>query len=286
MTLQRMQTHDREFSTPQAPEDWDRAQRLCEYSGNPYGNSAQIEFLHRAQLAPSNSLSATSEFVGPDGAVPLPPGCRPGRTADTSLGEEMLRQMARQLLGPLADVVWPDAEQARESSCSAQAASPVSTLGTSAYKVTRSRGAGVMACNRKTTFGVGNHEYFWDNRVGESCGWGQNSGAEKGPSVDPCIDLPGSEGVEQEIMDYCDDHDDASWTSWRPFTNDCHTLADNAQRAAGLEPVDLPRFGAPGRYWEDGAWRSMDPLERLRQDSDGGSGIGHEGGSEDEGAGL
>lgn len=249
---------------------------------NPYGNQAQAELLHRERSSKPNMLLGQGEFVGTDGTVPLPPGCRSERPAEKSIGEKILRQMARQSLGPIADVIWPTDAQAPGLDCTDPSPGTLKGLGAPAKKGSDAGEPGIMVCNRPTDFGVGNHEYLWDKRLRESCGWGPNSRTERGPSVDPCVDIPGSAGVEQPIMDSCKEHEDD--ILWIPGVRDCHSLADQAQKAAGLEPVDLPRFGDPDRFWssQNGEWRPMNPIRRLgrglERPSIRGGGLGGEAG--------
>lgn len=108
----------------------------------------------------------------------------------------------------------------------------------------------IWVCIRKTACLIGNHKYLYDDRAGanpRSCGR---------PAPDPqrdlppgsegtaCVPVPGSEGHEQEIMDYCRDH--ANDGMYFPLVNDCHDAADAACRAAGLTPPQLRRTGPVG----------------------------------------
>ena len=279
MAMQRVQLSDVEPSDQQSTGEWVCAQALYAGRGNPYGNAAQADMMGLAQSQECRPLYATGETVEPDWTVPLPPGCVPEKPAETSVEEKLLRHL---VLGPLADVVWPNVAQAPGLDCSPPPPGTLKKLGAPAVKASGTGEPGVMVCNRKTDFGLGNHEYYWDKRTGESCGWGPNSRTEKGPSGDPCIDVPGSEGKEQRIMEHCQEHEN-DWL-WIPTVRDCHSLADQAQKSAGLKPIDLPRFGDPDRYWSDetGEWLPMNPVRRmgrhLEKLAERGDGLGGEAG--------
>lgn len=128
---------------------------------------------------------------------------------------------------------------------------------------------GILTCNRKTDFKVGNHQYFYDPQLNTSCGYGDLFGKEKGPSIDDCTLIPGSQGREEEIMNKCEElakserfSNDLKWFGgYLPGVdeNDCHELADQVMRTVeGITPVDVPRFGEPGRFLNNnGDWEKM-----------------------------
>jgi RHS repeat-associated protein len=139
---------------------------------------------------------------------------------------------------------------------------------------TDSLGLKLWYCTRKTdkgppTFGMGRHGYIWDDRPGvddkdrecgqEACSGlapckGTGSGGQ-GPTPDgkwdgsigdngrwsngtfECAQIPGSEGKEPDVMDYCNQH--INHRPWLPPLWDCHTGARHCLRHFDL---DLPPF--------------------------------------------
>ena len=108
-------------------------------------------------------------------------------------------------------------------------------------------GLAIWICNRKTTFGVGNHAYLWNDNNSSCCGRGSASHCrEKGPKGgDSCRKVEGSDGKEAQIMLCCSDIADAG--PWIPPVNDCHTSADDCLKSAGLKNPGAPggRIGPP-----------------------------------------
>ena len=125
-------------------------------------------------------------------------------------------------------------------------------------------GLAVWFCSRKTTIGIFNHGYLWDDRPTTrpdeaSCGQGNNSGHEMGPQRpglppgwgDQCTRVPGSDNQEDSIMRCCGAERTRGF--WWPFTNDCHAVAGRClERVLGQNP------GAPGG-------RVGDPCDRCRR---------------------
>jgi RHS repeat-associated protein len=123
-------------------------------------------------------------------------------------------------------------------------------------------GLAVWVCSRTTTWGFGNHAYFWDDRDGllpdrRSCGRGP-SGPELGPAGagsglpaglgDQCRVIPGSGGREDELMGCCRterEHDHVTGL-WIPFAQDCGTMLRDCTEKLSLinPPLEFP--GMPG----------------------------------------
>jgi RHS repeat-associated protein len=108
-------------------------------------------------------------------------------------------------------------------------------------------GLEILVCNRKVNgfpF-VGNHAYPWDttNNTSEGMRGSSGSGAnanEVGPQGgDSCNEVEGSEGMEDEIMDFMRQNQNNG--VWFPGVNDCHSAVSDAVQHSGLE---YP--GAPG----------------------------------------
>ncbi len=128
-------------------------------------------------------------------------------------------------------------------------------------------GLAVWFCNRKTTIGIFNHGYLWDDRSTTrpdeaSCGQGDNSGHEMGPQRpglppgwgDQCTRIPGSDNREDPIMRCCQGERTRGF--WWPFGNDCHAVAGRCvERVLGNSP------GAPGGR----AGTPCDPCNRPPQ---------------------
>jgi RHS repeat-associated protein len=113
-------------------------------------------------------------------------------------------------------------------------------------------GLSVWICNREVQGfpGTGNHAYVWNDKTGKACsmrgssGFGLPSESELGPTRpgvkgDSCVELPGSPGKEDEIMNCC--RASANSGVWFPWVNDCHNAADKCIRKSGLSNP-----GAPG----------------------------------------
>lgn len=64
-----------------------------------------------------------------------------------------------------------------------------------------------------------------------------------GPEGDACVKVPDSEGKEDEVMDFMEEH--ANDGTWVPYVNDCHNAVADALDAAGLPETPSPngRFG-------------------------------------------
>ena len=58
-----------------------------------------------------------------------------------------------------------------------------------------------------------------------------------------CVKVPESEGKEDEVMDFLEEH--ANDVVWVPRVNDCHNAV-----ADGLDTAGLPKTPSPnGRFW-------------------------------------
>lgn len=108
-------------------------------------------------------------------------------------------------------------------------------------------GLAIWVCNRKTSFGVGNHAYLWDDRNNTCCGMGSTKSCkEKGPNGgDSCRKVAGSDGHEDKVMKCCKDTADKG--IWVPPVNDCHEAADDCLKGSGLGNPGAPggRLGKP-----------------------------------------
>jgi RHS repeat-associated protein len=113
-------------------------------------------------------------------------------------------------------------------------------------------GLSVWICNREVQGfpGTGNHAYVWNDKTGKACsmrgssGFGLPSERELGPTRpgvkgDSCVEVPGSPGKEDDIMNCC--RASANSGVWFPWVNDCHNAADKCIRKSGLKNP-----GAPG----------------------------------------
>jgi RHS repeat-associated protein len=111
------------------------------------------------------------------------------------------------------------------------------------------KGLAIWICSRSAKGMPGNHTYIWDDRgSGRSCGMEQFFGhgddpfkPERGPNGgDSCRKVPGSDGVEDNVMNCCRDSNKSG--GWVPFINDCLTVANRCidRFLPGANP------GAPG----------------------------------------
>ena len=107
--------------------------------------------------------------------------------------------------------------------------------------------------------GIGNHVYLVDTRTNQNCGRGDNSGKENPLSLGTsCIDVPDSDGHEDEIMSCCKaKHDKPGQFMF--FKNDCHTLVKECVKKAGIPVPTIPggRWGnrCPGADCRWGPWK-------------------------------
>jgi RHS repeat-associated protein len=120
--------------------------------------------------------------------------------------------------------------------------------GNSPVRRTDPRGLAIWICSRAVNGFpiIGNHSYLWNDKTGKSCGkqgafgFGPMSEGEKGPSNgDSCTKVPGSDGVEDNVMNCC--RRMANDGPWLPIINDCQSLAGMCIARAGLQWQ-----GAPG----------------------------------------
>lgn len=113
-------------------------------------------------------------------------------------------------------------------------------------------GLAVLVCSRKTTWGYGNHAYFYDDRDGvqpgtRTCGLG-GFGQELGPPSpdlppgwgDACNKIPDSDGREDELMECCRKKKKKPGL-WVPGVNDCASVLFDC-----IEELELNSPGAPG----------------------------------------
>jgi RHS repeat-associated protein len=117
-------------------------------------------------------------------------------------------------------------------------------------------GLRLLLCNRKAKDMPGNHAYLWNEGPapgvphGANCGRGPSMGREGGPSEPGtyCVELPGSEGKEAEILNCCR-HEAGPLVELGghkivdmiPYVNDCHNLP-----AGCLDKFGVSNPGAPG----------------------------------------
>jgi len=108
-------------------------------------------------------------------------------------------------------------------------------------------GLEIWTCNRKTTFGVGNHAYLWNDKDNSCCGTGSTTKCkEKGPKGgDSCRVIMGSRGRENEVMKCCRTTGD--YGAWIPGVHDCHNTSEDCTKSKGLQYPGAPggRFGKP-----------------------------------------
>jgi RHS repeat-associated protein len=88
--------------------------------------------------------------------------------------------------------------------------------------------------------GLGNHVYLVDSRSGKNCGRGDNSGKESPSEVGTvCVDVQDSDGHEDQIMSCCNAKHDKPGPFF-PGVSDCHNLAQNCVKQAGLPVPAVP----------------------------------------------
>jgi hypothetical protein len=133
-------------------------------------------------------------------------------------------------------------------------------------------GLAIWLCTRPTVdfpmYGYGRHAYLWDGRspvqdhsCSQQSSYGSNSygtaeSSEEGPigvTVSPysdfttgvkCEEVPGTEGHENDIMDYCRSH--ANDGPWWPGVYDCHSVALSILYHTGYPPREIPPRLDPG----------------------------------------
>jgi hypothetical protein len=128
-------------------------------------------------------------------------------------------------------------------------------VGNNPVSGTDPEGLEVWICNRKTTWGAGNHAYLWNDRDNSCCGTGSTKKCkEKGPKGgDSCRMVDGSGGKENDVMKCCQKTADDG--IWFPWLNDCHVAADDCLKSKGLKNP-----GAPG----DRLGEPCDPCEKKK----------------------
>jgi RHS repeat-associated protein len=109
--------------------------------------------------------------------------------------------------------------------------------------------------NPSSPAGIGNHAFFYDTRNGTSCGRG-NGNHPNGPDNPStpgtfCVEVPGSAGVEDTVMQCCAKRAASwkgAWWNFLPWVNDCQTLTEDCLASAGLKNPGVPggRVGCRG----------------------------------------
>jgi RHS repeat-associated protein len=111
-------------------------------------------------------------------------------------------------------------------------------------------GLAVWLCLRRTTFRVGNHTYFYDDKSRQCCGYQGWSGAHplrscpdrnRGPGVDACTPITTSDADAKRLFDCCQQKGNP-WTYF-PTLNDCQDLANDCIREIGMAPPYTPSSG-------------------------------------------
>jgi RHS repeat-associated protein len=109
-------------------------------------------------------------------------------------------------------------------------------------------GLAIWVCSRRTSFGVGNHAYFWNDKNGTCCGtFSTTSCKEAGPKKDACRQVPDSAGLEEEVLRCCRGDFSNSWWVWRPGYNDCQNNVNDCLKQLRLQNPGIPggRFHCP-----------------------------------------
>ena len=108
-------------------------------------------------------------------------------------------------------------------------------------------GLAAWLCLRSTSFGIGNHAYFYDDNTKQCCGdsgpGGKNplqSCRERGTSGDSCVLISSNNGDAQKLLKCCNDRTNKSF--YFPGLNDCQNLADDCIRQIGMAPSATPSF--------------------------------------------
>ena len=112
-------------------------------------------------------------------------------------------------------------------------------------------GLAIYVCVRATRIpgaSAFNHAYFWDSVSRISCGRNGISGGgqagdsdEKGPGTDSCVKVPGSDGIEADVMKCC--RNTANTGFFIPFNNDCHDSVENCLKNNHLPDPGVPYVG-------------------------------------------
>jgi len=102
---------------------------------------------------------------------------------------------------------------------------------------------------------LGNHGFFYDTRNGDSCGKGSGNHphGKDNPSTPGafCVEVPGSDGHEDDVMSCCRAASDSSFAARHhifPPHYDCQTLTRDCLKEAGLSNPGVPggRWGCRG----------------------------------------
>lgn len=108
-------------------------------------------------------------------------------------------------------------------------------------------GLAVWLCLRSTSFGIGNHAYFYDDKTKQCCGdpgpGGKNplqSCRERGTSGDSCVLISSSDEDAQKLLKCCNARTNKSF--YFPGLNDCQNLADDCIREIGMAPSATAGF--------------------------------------------
>ncbi len=108
-------------------------------------------------------------------------------------------------------------------------------------------GLAVWLCLRSTSFRIGNHAYFYDDKTKQCCGdpgpGGKNplqSCRERGTAGDSCVLISSSDEDAQKLLKCCNARTNKSF--YFPGLNDCQNLADDCIREIGMAPSATAGF--------------------------------------------
>jgi len=121
-------------------------------------------------------------------------------------------------------------------------------------------GLKILLCSRRglqnvVPGGVGNHGFFFDTRNGNNCGKGKgnypNGHDSPTNSGTFCVEVPGSDGHEDNLMKCCNERSDSSWVARNvivPPLYDCQSVLGDCLEAEGLKNPGFPggRINCPG----------------------------------------
>ena len=90
----------------------------------------------------------------------------------------------------------------------------------------------------------GNHEFLLDTRNWNTCGMLHQGNEDlTNPNI-LCTEVPGSDGLEDNVMKCCNKKHDSfwwNWLTWTPYAHDCFNMAGSC-----LTDVGLPNTQGPG----------------------------------------
>jgi RHS repeat-associated protein len=132
-------------------------------------------------------------------------------------------------------------------------------------KFTDPFGLAVYLCTRAARGLPGNHSYFYSTSgTGQSCGMGGMFGrgsvgrGEFGLAADSCVLIPGSQGVEDLLMNCC--YETANKGPWIPYLNDCYQAVEYCLEAAGFPN---PGFSGTRLAAQNSKCSACDPLPKT-----------------------